>query len=174
MDLPKPDVGFTLLWHLLGGAVPFMGVWHCHVRPYIYPTASSAFLSLCPLSFSLRDSALLRLCRWRGLCMLKLTLIYLLLFLYSFWTHTKVESITPILNPNHTRVWLRCTVLERTSQNGDFTVMHSQVSSLSVGNVCAFFLILRHFLLAFCHWCLLCFSLLVAPSSSFLPFLHVP
>lgn len=129
---------------------------------------------LCSLSFSLRDSALLRLCRWRGLCMLKLMLIYLLLFLYAFWAHTKVESITPILNPNHTCVWLRRTVLERTSQNGEFTVMGSQVSSLSVWNVCAFFLILRHFLLASHHWCLLCFSLFVAPLSSFLPLLHVP
>lgn len=66
------------------GAVPFMGTWHCHVQPYIYPAANSVFFSISTLSSSLRDSALLRLCRWRGLYMLKLMLIYVLLFLYLF------------------------------------------------------------------------------------------
>lgn len=58
---------------------------------------------------------------------------YWLLFLfYPFRAHTQVESITPILNP----VWLRHLVLERISQNGEFTVIHSQVSSLRMKYMC--------------------------------------
>lgn len=125
MDLPRPEFGFSLIWHWWG--TPFMGIWHCLTWPCIHPTASSAFLSLGTLSFPWGTVTC-----WgfadEGDSRLELILTYFY-FYFILLEHTQVESITPILN-------LRHMVLERTSQNGEFTVMHSQISSLSMKYMC--------------------------------------
>lgn len=108
---------------------PFMSIWHCLTWPCIYLTANPAFLSLGTLSFSMRNSDLLRLCWQRTLCMLELILIN---FYFYFILLKHILKSNPLL-PFWT---LRHMLLERTSQNGEFIVMHSQVSSVSMKYMC--------------------------------------
>lgn len=118
MDLPSLSLGSV--WFGTDGA---FGTALPDTVFTLQPTLLFLPLALCPFPWG-------TLTCWgfadKGDC--RLELIFSYSYFYFILLEIQVESITPILNS----VWLRHMVLERTSQNGEFAVMHSQVSSLSM------------------------------------------
>lgn len=102
MDLPKPEFGFTLLWHLHGEQSPSWapGTAMSNLISTLQPILFSSPSALYPLPWGTlpcRGSADGGDSVCSSLCLF--TYFYFCIF---FWAHTKVESITLILNPNHT------------------------------------------------------------------------
>lgn len=98
--------------------------------PYSYPTDTSAVFYPLVLSFFLRNAALFRLCRWKGLCMFRLMLIYFISvsFLSTLWScshyfHSEPKWDLCFSKTHHFR-W--------DITKGEFTVICSHVSLLSV------------------------------------------